>query len=194
MIDGISYNRETVWPVGFKPSVVLMPPVETVETIRDLLAYLRALASSRAIDAPPSLERYLSSFQMILGQSPHSPLTPQQLAHLLAEALDTELPADAKGQFMPDNAPMPEDMAPLRQVLNDQLSELRQYAEPGVWAVDWANDLPEEYLAAAAQGYEAHCGIFEKSHSRHVIGRPLDALSLSWRDVADLLSLGKSYE
>jgi hypothetical protein len=75
----------------------------------------------------------------------------------------------------------------------------------------WYNFTVADYLEAASRGFYDHCKHFERlsdqqaapERSAHIlsffselelIGRPLDSVACSWRDLGEMLELGRLYE
>ncbi len=204
---GISYNRATSWPEGFAPaSRVSTVSQDRVATIGDLIGFMFALASSYAIDYQNSLEEYLRALWILIDKYQKEPVTARLLARLFAEAFWQDLGAfDEEWRRNPAilyDTDLDGDYEYLQHALITQIVELNNASkgpqEKGLIS-NWSNLKVEDYLAAAAGGFQAHsrkttAKVKRTSDSWREIGRSLESTECIWRDFADMLELGKSYE
>ncbi|MCI0395827.1 MAG: pentapeptide repeat-containing protein [Chloroflexi bacterium] len=206
-LAGIHYNRATTWPAGFRPHQVMMTrSPEDVMTISDLINFLVYLSNSQAIDYEGSLEHYLRALWGVLEKHRVEPASPHLVARLFVEAFHSEPIAFDEswhGYVSTElNTDTVDDYSYLQHILLSQIVELQIVSEkstsyiPDNLLSSWANLLVEYYLEAGVRGFYDYCQTAEviERASSTFIGRPLQSQVCTWRDMAEILELGKMYE
>ncbi len=203
----ISYNRATLWPQGFRPaSHVTAASPDQVVSVGDLINFMKAMARSYAIDYGRPLEDYLRALWVLIARYRDEPVTPNLFARLFAGSFWQDPGKFREDWFLHplslDNEDSIGDYEYLQHAIITQVVELHSASgSPQKQSLlsNWSSLEVEDYVDAAAGGFRAHCQYKMArgkgtANSRGRIGRNLASTQCSWRDLADILELGKVYE